>query len=213
MRLFALLTAFLAATTLGAAAQQMAPPTPADPSLPPPAPPILVPSDEAGPALRRTKQSDLDMWFERLAAAGDETDARLAEGHIQQIWLKSGSDTVDLLMNWAMQAMNDKDYPLALDLLDNVTVMRPNYVEGWNKRATVYYMIDDYGLALSDIRRALALEPRHFGALSGLGLIMRDLDRDQEALDVFRRALDIDPFLENIPDIVAELEKKLGGEI
>jgi tetratricopeptide (TPR) repeat protein len=153
------------------------------------------------------------MWFERLAAAKDQTEGRTAEGHIQQIWLQSGSDTVDLLMAWALDALNEKDYALTLDLLDSVTIMKPDFAEGWNKRATVHFMMDRYAESLADIERTLALEPRHFGAISGLGLILREMDQNAPALEMLKRALDINPYLEGIADIVAELEKKVGGNI
>jgi tetratricopeptide (TPR) repeat protein len=126
--------------------------------------------------------------------------------------MKSGSDTVDLLMGWAMKAMNEKDFPLALDLLDQVVTMQPDFAEGWNKRATIEYMQDDYGKALADIAHALALEPRHFGAMSGMGMILREIEENEEALAVLRRALEIHPQLENIDTLVKELERKVGQD-
>lgn len=167
---------------------------------------MQTPTDDA-------PQSQLDQWFEKLAGAQNEQEGRLAAGHIQQIWMKSGSDTVDLLMGWALQAVNDKDLPLALDFLDAVTTLRPDFAEGWNKRATVEYMRDNYDKALSDIARVLALEPRHFGALSGLGMILRQLDQNERALDALRRALALNPYIENVPDLVTELERKVSQDI
>lgn len=165
-----------------------------------------TPSDDA-------PQSQIDQWFDKLASARNERDGQVAAGHIQQIWMKSGSDTVDLLMGWALQAVTDEDLPLALDLLDAVTTLKPDFAEGWNKRATVEYMQDHYDQALSDIARVLAIEPRHFGALSGLGMILRELDQNERALDALKRALALNPYLENVPDLVDELERKVSQDI
>jgi Tfp pilus assembly protein PilF len=84
-------------------------------------------------------------------------------------------------------------------------------VEAWNRRATIYYMKKDYGRALADIREVLRREPRHFGALSGLGLIMQDIGDDKQALEVYRRALAIHPRLQRIPDVVKTLQEKIEG--
>ena len=131
--------------------------------------------------------------------------ARAAERSISAIWLDSGSPSVDLLMDWAIRAMADKDYPAALDFLDRVVTMKPDYVEGWNKRATVYFLVDDYGKSIADIERVLALEPRHFGALAGLGTILRDLDEEDRALAVYRRLLEIDPHMDDVRTVIDKL--------
>ena len=84
-------------------------------------------------------------------------------------------------------------------------------MEAWNRRATIYYMKKDYGRALADIREVLRREPRHFGALAGLGLILQDLGDDKQALEVYRRALAIYPHLQRIPEVVKELQQKVEG--
>ena len=89
--------------------------------------------------------------------------------------------------------MEQENYPLALDVLDQVVLVKPDFAEGWNKRATVYYLLDDYAASLTDIRRTLALEPRHFGALAGLGMILEHTGHEERAIEVFRRALEINP--------------------
>ena len=123
----------------------------------------------------------------------------------------SASDTTNLLMTRAKEAMEGQDFDLALKLLTAVVEIKPEYVEGWNRRATVYYMKKDFGAALSDIAHTLALEPRHFGALSGLGMILQDVGDDKHALEVFRRALAIDPHLQRIPELVKTLTEKVEG--
>jgi tetratricopeptide (TPR) repeat protein len=139
--------------------------------------------------------------------------AKLAETSIIRLWLESGSDTIDLLMGWSMQAMEEKDYPLALDYLDRITIMKPDYAEGWNKRATVYFLLEDYSRSIADIQKALSLEPRHFGALSGLGIIFADLGDNHRAIDAYERALALDPYLANVRDALEKLQKEAERNI
>ena len=159
-----------------------------------------------------TKAERIDALFETLKTSTDEKTAKEAERTIVKLWLELGSDTVDLLMNWALAAMEAKKYPRALDFLDRVVLMQPDYVEGWNKRATVYFLMDDYNHSIADIGHVLSLEPRHFGALSGLGMIMRELGDDNRAMAAYRAALAVDPLLDNVRDALDELETKSKGE-
>jgi tetratricopeptide (TPR) repeat protein len=99
----------------------------------------------------------------------------------------------------------------AIQLLDAVIELKPNYIEAWNRRATIFYTRKQYGLALADIRQVLAREPRHFGALAGLGTILQDIGEDKAALDAFRRALVVDPHLEGVADKVKTLAEKVEG--
>ena len=89
--------------------------------------------------------------------------------------------------------------------------LRPDYVEAWNRRATLYYLQNDYGHSLADIQQVLAREPRHFGALAGLGMIMQELGDDKHALEAFRKALAVNPHLEKVPDLVKTLSEKVEG--
>ena len=164
-------------------------------------------SADAQPANRA---DELDSLFKTLQTARDEA-ARAAEDAILKLWLESGSATVDLLMDWTLKAMEDKNYPLALDFLDRVVTLAPGYAEGWNKRATVFYLTDDYGKSIADIERALAIEPRHFGALAGLGTILRELGDDKRALAAYRQAIAIDPQMENVRQAIGELQKDEDG--
>ena len=160
---------------------------------------------------RGKSAQNLDFLFGALKVAPDDETAKAIEQRIWATWATTRSDTTALLMSRAQTAMEQRDVDLALKLLDAVIKIRPKYVEAWNQRATVYYMKKDYGRALSDIREVLRREPRHFGALSGLGLIMQDLGDDKQALEVYRRALAIYPRLERIPDLVKELQQKIEG--
>jgi tetratricopeptide (TPR) repeat protein len=153
----------------------------------------------------------LDTLFAGLKIAPDETSAKAIEDRIWSLWLVSGSDTCTLLMTRVKDATDDKNYDLAIKLLDAVIAIKPNYVEAWNRRATVYYLKQDYGHSLADLREVLAKEPRHFGALSGLGLILQDIGDDKDALEAYRKALAIDPHLENIPEVVKTLTEKVEG--
>ena len=89
--------------------------------------------------------------------------------------------------------------------------LRPDYVEAWNRRATIYYLKNDYVRSLGDLQQVLAREPRHFGALAGVGMIMQDMGDDKRALDAFRKALAVDPYLEKVPQIVKQLTEKVEG--
>ena len=133
------------------------------------------------------------------------------EKRIWALWLHSKSDTTNLLMARVQKAIEEKDIDLALKLLNAIVKIKPDYVEAWNRRATLYYMKHDYGRSLYDIRHVLKLEPRHFGALTGLGLILQDIGSDQQALEVYRRALKVYPRLERVPDIVKTLQEKVEG--
>jgi tetratricopeptide (TPR) repeat protein len=114
-------------------------------------------------------------------------------------------------MSRAKTAMDGKDTDVALKLLDAVIKLRPDYVEAWNRRATIYYLQNDYSRSMEDIRQVLIREPRHFGALAGLGMIMQETGDDKHALDAFRKALAINPYLERVPELVKSLTEKVEG--
>ena len=181
----------------------------------------LAAASETGPSIstdappvppEQSREARLASLFETLKTETDPDAAGEVENEILDVWLDSESDTVDLLMDWTLQAMEGKQYPRALDFLDRIILMEPAYVEGWNKRATVYFLLDDYGMALADIGKVLELEPRHFGALSGLGIILRSLGEDERAKAAFRAALDIDPHLTNVREELESLEAETAGE-
>ncbi|MEZ5876874.1 MAG: tetratricopeptide repeat protein [Tepidamorphaceae bacterium] len=160
----------------------------------------------------REPASKVDAMLDALAEASDPDTATRLEQSLLQAWLNSGSSTIDLLMNRAVIAMDAKQYPLALEILDSVIEMKPSYAEGWNKRATLYYLIDDYGRSMRDIQMVLSLEPRHFGALSGLGLILQEVGQKAGALAAFRQALSVHPFLGNLQENVEELAHEVEGD-
>lgn len=161
--------------------------------------------------LRKDRTHNLDFLFQALKLAPDETSAKAIEERIWTVWLVSNSDTCTLLMNRVKIAMDAEDYDVAVKLLDAVVELKPDYIEGWNRRATIFYMKKEYGPALADIRQVLAREPRHFGALAGLGTILQDIGEDRAALEAFRRALAVDPHLEGVADKVKALAEKVEG--
>jgi len=154
---------------------------------------------------------NLDTLFSALKIAPNETSAKAIEDRIWALWVASGSDTCNLLMNRVKDATDDKDYDLALKLLSAVIAIKPDYVEAWNRRATVYYLKQDYAHSIADIAAVLAREPRHFGALAGLGMMLQEIGDDKHALEAYRKALAIDPHLESIPDVVKTLTDKVEG--
>ena len=172
---------------------------------------LLSPPADLPRAERGKPTYSLDTLFAALKIAPDEASAKAIENRIWAAWIESGSDTCDLLMTRVKDAIEEKDYDLAIRLLDSIIAIKPGYVEAWNQRATVYYLKDDYPHAVADIAEVLAREPRQFGALAGLGLMLQDIGDDKDALEAYRRALVIDPHLENIPDVVKTLTEKVEG--
>jgi tetratricopeptide (TPR) repeat protein len=169
-------------------------------------PPTSLPRAQGG-----DRSQNLEFLFGALKVAPDEASAKAVEERIWALWIVSDSDTTNLLMTRVKTAIDAQDLDLATTLLDAVIALKPDYLEAWNRRATVYYLKKDYGRALADIREVLAREPRHFGAWSGLGLILEDLGDDKRALDAFRHAVAIYPHLQRIPDLVKSLTEKVEG--
>jgi tetratricopeptide (TPR) repeat protein len=163
-----------------------------------------------GAALADQTDRRLDPLFTALREAGGEEAARPLEAAIWQIWLQSGNETVDQLMALGVARLNAGDYGRALAAFDRIIALAPRFAEGWNKRATTLYLMERYAESKEDIDRVLALEPRHFGALSGLGLCDLRLNEKRDALAAFRRALAVDPNLPDLKRSIDELEKELG---
>ncbi|HXZ46239.1 MAG TPA: tetratricopeptide repeat protein [Pseudolabrys sp.] len=161
--------------------------------------------------LRGDHTRNLDFLFGALKLAPDDVTAKAIEERIWAVWTLSRSDTANLLMTRVKTAIEAKDTDLAITLLDSIIKIKPDYIEAWNRRATIYYLKKDYGRSLADIREVLKREPRHFGALAGLGLILQDIGDDKQALEVYRRALALYPRMERIPDLVKTLQEKVEG--
>jgi tetratricopeptide (TPR) repeat protein len=154
---------------------------------------------------------NLDRLFEALKVAPDNESAKYVENRIWAMWIATDSDTTTLLMSRVKAAVDSKDLDLGIKLLTAIINIKPDYIEAWNRRATIYYMKKDFDNSLADIHEVLKREPRHFGALSGLGMIMQELGDDKHALDAFRRAIAVHPHLEHIPNLVKQLTEKVEG--
>ncbi len=176
-----------------------------------PAPDWVAPPNDLPRPGRGERTYNLDTLFAGLKIAPDADSAKAIEDRIWALWMISGSDTCNLLMARVKAASDQKDYDLAVKLLDAVIALKPDYVEAWNRRATIYYLMKDYGHSVADIREVLLREPRHFGALSGLGLILQEIGDDKHALEAYRRALAVDPHLEHIPEVVKTLRESVEG--
>ena len=155
----------------------------------------------------------LDGLFAELQAAQTPTQGKIIERRILIEWLRSGDKAVDTMMTAAVVAMDMRAFRPAIELLDKVVAEKPDYVEGWNKRATVYYYMGLYDRSLADIEKTLAIEPRHFGALAGLGMIMQDVGNVPGAIAAFERAVAVNPSLENIKAAIGQLKARIGRDI
>ncbi|MGP2493994.1 hypothetical protein ACTDI4_20490 [Mesorhizobium sp. PUT5] len=154
----------------------------------------------------------LDALFAKLKRERNEKAAERIANQIWQEWSQSGSASIDLMMQWSQKAIEEQKYDVALDFLDQVVTLDPTYAEGWNRRATVHFLMKNYAKSMVNIEKTLELEPRHFGALSGLAHIMADTGRKQAALEAWQRVLDIYPMLRNAQNQVATLSEELAGE-
>lgn len=167
------------------------------------------------PAVTSTTASQkarIDKLFVDLKRERNDKAAERIADTIWQEWSDSGSATVNLLMQRSQKAIETQKFDAALDFLDQVVTLDPNYAEGWNRRATVHFMMKNYGKSMADIEHTLRLEPRHFGALSGLAQIMADTGRKQAALDAWQRVLAIYPMLRSAQGEVSTLSEELAGE-
>lgn len=200
----------LAAGAMPAAAQSelpaqgdpLAPPSSGDPLAP------AIPNDQAAPRAPVT----LDTLFADLKREQNEKAAARIAGRIQNLWSHSGSASVDVMMQWSQKAMTERKFDVALDFLDQVVTLAPEYAEGWNRRATVHFLMQNYGKSMSDIEHTLRLEPRHFGALSGMAQIMEVRGRKQLALEAWQKVLDVYPMLRKAQERVSTLSEDLAGE-
>lgn len=160
---------------------------------------------------RPDRAQRLEALYEALKRAPDDRSAQMIESRIEAMNLQSGSDTADLLIARARGEIEAKDYDLSLQLLDATIELAPQFTEAYAQRATVYYLKKDLFRSLADLRVVVAREPRHFGALAGLGVILQDLGQNKLALDAFRRAVALHPNIKALPDMIKRLEVKVDG--
>lgn len=152
----------------------------------------------------------LDGLFNRLQTA-EAGEASRIEREIWLEWSKSGSPALDLLLQRGQDAMTLGDYPAAIEHFTAVIDHDPSFAEAWNARATALYMSGAFGPSLADIAQVLTLNPRHFGALSGLAMILEETDNPEKALAAYRAALAIHPHLKGATEAVERLEAAAEG--
>jgi tetratricopeptide (TPR) repeat protein len=154
--------------------------------------------------------AELDALFDRLVEAGPEETSQI-QGQIAAQWSRSGSPAMDLLMRRGQDAIAVGEIDLAIQHFSALIDHAPQFAEGYNGRATAFYLSGQIGPALADIQDTLALNPRHFGAMSGFAVILEELDRPQDALEIYARILEIAPNAEGVQDAADRLTVKLDG--
>lgn len=167
--------------------------------LPPPAP-----ADQNDPRL--------DELFERIKQTHSSEVAQDIERRIWSIWLDAGDPELNRMMQHGVDAMVSDQLDLAIDLFTVIIEKSPTFAEGWNKRATAFYLNGELAASMGDIERTLALEPRHFGAVSGLGLVFLSSGDKIGALKAFERVLEINPHAQGARAQVRRLEEALKDE-
>jgi len=172
--------------------------------------PVAAPVESSAPPPTRAER--LDTLFGQLKRERNENAAKRIAARIQGEWNRSESAVIDLMMQWSQEAVEKQKYDVALDFLDQVTTLSPNYAEGWNRRATVHFVMNNFGKSMADIDQTLRLEPRHFGALSGLAQIMKIQGNEVLALAAYERVLAIYPMLRAAQTEVATISDELSGD-
>lgn len=158
------------------------------------------------------KKKLLEDLYKQLASASGEEEAKLITSAIERLWLRSGSDTVDLLMERSGKLIQGEKHDLALKMLDSIIELAPDYPEAWSRRAAVQFARKQFGDSLDSLRHALALDPSHYKAIEGLGLVMQELGEKEAALRAFRRALKVHPHLEDALEAEKELAREVEGQ-
>jgi tetratricopeptide (TPR) repeat protein len=193
--------------TASAALAQIAPDPHADPRDG-----LVKPPDQLPDIPKGERSRNLDFLFGALKVAPDDASAKAVEDRIWAVWTSAGDETTNLLMSRAKKAADEQDYDLAVRLLSAIVEIRPDFTEAWNRRATVYFLQKDYVNAMADIAKVLSREPRHFGALAGLGLILQDTGDEKHALAAYRKALEVYPRLKGMDEKVKTLTQKVEGQ-
>ncbi|WP_306118752.1 MULTISPECIES: hypothetical protein [unclassified Roseitalea] len=204
------LTVFLAACPVGAQsiidpeAETAEPIQPGDDA-------IVPPTDDV-PLVDNDRHERIDALFAELKRTADPRAAQTIADGIWSHWYRSGSASIDLMMQWSNDALRDRRFHMALDFLDQVVIRAPDYAEGWNRRATLHYTMNNLAKSMNDIQKVLEIEPRHFGALSGLAMILERNGNDRAALAAWQRALAVYPAMQSAQEAVIRLSDELAGD-
>jgi tetratricopeptide (TPR) repeat protein len=164
--------------------------------------------DEPPPKTPAEERADL---YARLAASKDADETAGIITLLLHLYSESGSDTADLLLRRARQAIGVENYSDALKILDATVAFLPDWAEGWNARATARYLDDDYNGSMADIAQTLKREPKHIGALMGMGMILEAREKREDALKVYERVLEIAPHWHNAQEAADKLKAALAG--
>ena len=154
----------------------------------------------------------LDALFSRLKTTDDNVEGAMLTQLIWEIWHQSDNDNVSELMSEGVGEMSIRNYEAALTAFNEMVEIEPDFAEGWNKRATLYYLMGKYKASISDIERTLDLEPRHFGALAGMGLVFLAVGNNPAALKAFEAALKVNPHMPGPRTHAEELRQRLRNE-
>ncbi len=162
------------------------------------------------PGWSRQDDPRLDDLFFLLAQTEDPQELGRLEQSIWVLWLDSGDDALNQMLQTGIAAMNSGDFPIALAAFNSVIEAAPDFAEGWNKRATLYWLMGDYQASIDDIDKTLALEPRHFGALSGLSMIRAAQKKHDQAYNALKKMLEVHPNSPGARARLQALEKHIG---
>jgi tetratricopeptide (TPR) repeat protein len=143
---------------------------------------------------------------------GDQQVRVAAQEVMWSIWLRSGNDAIDALMSEGIQLLEAERFPEAVEIFDQIIARAPTFAEGYNKRATVYYLMLEFEKSIADIHQTLALNPVHFGALSGMGLCYLGLVEPRQALEWFERAVAVNPNMDTIQSYIRQLREFLRNQ-
>jgi len=157
---------------------------------------------------QETREVALDRLFASLHKASDEEAAKGVEEKIWELWSRFDSPTAEVLLGQAVVAMGASENAASLEILDRIVASYPTYAEAWNKRATLHFALGNYEASLRDIDKVLDLEPRHFGALAGRGMIYQRQENWTAALNAYREALSMNPSMTGVKNAVQELSKR-----
>jgi tetratricopeptide (TPR) repeat protein len=174
---------------------------------------LLAGVSSAGVTMADQNDAALERLFAELAASQSVAEAARYESEIWARWLMSGSEAVDRDLARGMSAMDQGDARAAMAAFNAVVAAAPDFAEGWNKRATLHWMMGNFAESISDIDRTLALESRHFGALSGLSMIRESQHRPFEALEALEKVIAIHPKLPQLQPRIDHLTRQLGESI
>lgn len=176
--------------------------------------PVLAFCAFLSPGLASANQDDprLDGLFDKLYEAEAPIEIKTLEQAIWALWLETPSPTVELLMGSGMEAMQAQEFAKALSFFNVVVEFAPDYAEGWNKRATLHFLMGNNTASRADIQKTLALEPRHFGALAGLASILESEKDYTGAMTAMERAVSANPHLQGGKDRLKTLTRRAKGD-